>query len=718
MNRRRHLAGWLALLVVAVAAVAMAQAEPSVKPGGPPAPSAGRLATAHGFTISESHPRLWFTPERLAQARRWLAEHPFTPASSDYLHIAWKHAVAGTDCSRAIEWALKEQVPERQFSPRANGSDVARWNGLTAALVYDWCHDQLTPRQRTDLLGNVGGSGKGWNDYLAGINQQDWGSPRMTQSNYNWGNLRNDLAFGIATYSENRTAAEALLADGLVSRWSKAFVPSVAREPGGVTQEGTAYGASLLEYPIIPFVTMGLGGRNPYSETAFFQQAVFWLIYGTSPAPTASADGRPGFQLSPFSDDELFTDGGILNLRTYYQDFMTMAAGQWAASDVGRYARHWLDTVGSHPAVKPASAYLRAQGQATQAKAPGALPLDYYASGVQFLYGRKAWDGASTWFHWQLGKPLEGGGHWHADVGNLNIWRGGRWLTRETTGYSDTIAGYAGRAGGNDDSGSIIAHNGLVFGTPLYVGGTKLMPSVDAGQSVVRRLESRPGWAYADVDMTNRYRWSSNYAQYNGGAVVHVERELLFLRELETTVVLDRLTAGDVVRGTDAGKPAAGQVTTFVLHFETSPVLEDATHLTARNGDQALRVTTLVPASPVRRVVDERACAGCSRVGLHRVEIDATGSAQRYFLHVLQGRDAGAANLVATVVDSAPDRPDAGTFTLALRPPTGPETIVVFEKGRTSRGGTVRLPGAPPAPLGSSVQGIRYTDRGPEWEAR
>jgi hypothetical protein len=714
MNRRLLLAGGLVLLV---AGVASAQSQTSTKPGAT-SPPAGRFATAHGFTISEAHPRLWFTPARLAQARRWLADHPFTPAPSDHLHIAWKHAVAGADCSRAIEWALHEQVPERQFSPRANGSDVARWNGLTAALIYDWCHDQLTPGQRTDLLGNVAGSGKGWNDYLAGVNQQEWGGARMTQSNYNWGNLRNDLAFGIATFGENRSAAEALLADGLVTRWAKAFVPSAAREPGGVSQEGTAYGACVLEYPIVPFITMGLGGRDPYTETGFFEQAVFWLIYGTSPAPTASADGRAAFQLSPFSDDELFAEGGVLSRRSYYQDFMHVAAGQWNTTDVGRYAQQWLNTVGSHPSVKPASPYVRAQFQATVARPFTALPLDYYATGVQHLFGRKAWDTGSTWFHWQLGKPLEGGGHWHTDVGNLNIWRAGRWLTRESTGYSDSIAGYGGRAGGKDDSGSIIAHNGLVFGTPLYIGGTKLMPSVDAGQSVVRRLESRPGWAYADVDMTNRYRWSWNYAQHNGGAVVHVERELLFLRELETTVVLDRLTSGDVVRGIDAGKPASDQVTTFVLHFETNPVLEDATHLTARNGDQALRVTTLVPARPARRVIDERACAGCSRVGLYRVELDTAGAAQRYFLHVLQGRDVRAADVVAAVVDSAPDRPEAGTFTVSLRPATGPETTIVFEKGRTSRGGTVRLPGSPPVALGTAVQGIRYTDRGPEWEAR
>ena len=716
MSRHLREAGWLVLLV---AGVAVAQVEPSSRPAAAASPGESRIATAHGFSVREAHPRLWFTPARLAQARAWLAAHPFTPASSDHLHIAWKHAVAGTDCSKAIDWAMSQQVPERQYSPRANGSDFARWNGLTAVLVYDWCHDQLTPRQRTDFLGNLAGSGKGWNDYLAGINQQAWGGPKMTQSNYNWGSLRNDLAFGIATYAENRASAEALLTDGLVERWAKHFVPSAAREPGGVGQEGTAYGASLLEYPIIPFVSAGLGGRDLFSETGFFKQAVFWIIYGTTPAPTEGAGGEgAAYQLNPFGDDEIFADGGVLRLRNYYQDFVSVAASTWSDIDLGRYARHWVDTVGAHRSVKPASPYVSAQLSDGKALSFESLPLDYYATGVQYLYGRKAWDGASTWFLWQLGKPGEGVGHQQADTGNFNLWRGGRWLARETTGYSDTIAGYGGGSRATDDSASVIAHNGIVFGTPLYTDGVKLMPSVDAGQAVVRRLESRPGYVYADLDMTNRYRWSAQYSSYNNGAVVHVERELLFLRGLETTIVLDRLTTGDVVRGADSGKKAADQVNSFVIHFETRPTLEDDAHLTAVNGKQALRMTTLVPARPARRVIDERACAGCSRVGQHRVEIDTSGSAQRYFLHVLQARDAGGTDLVATVVDSAPDRPDGGTFTVNLKPPAGPGTTIVFDKGRTSRGGTVQLAGAPPVELGKSVQGIRYTDRGPEWNAR
>jgi hypothetical protein len=243
-----------------------------------------------------------------------------------------------------------------------------------------------------------------------------------------------------------------------------------------------------------------------------------------------------------------------------------------------------------------------------------------------------------------------------------------------------------------------------------------LMPE-SPSQTTVRRLDSQPGYVYADVDMTAQYLWPSGETQYNTGAVGHVERELLFLRDLETTLVFDRVTTGNVTVGSDKGLSAANEVNTFVIHFETNPTLEDPTHLTATNGSQALRVTTLVPSAPVaRRVINEQSCGGCSAgVGQYRVELDTSGAAQRYFLNVLQGRDATGSNLVATVVDSVPTDPTTGTFTVTLQPSAGAATTVVFNKGQTSSGGTVNLAGAGAVALRTGVQSISYTDNGPAW---
>jgi len=687
-------------------------------------------ASGTGITIPTTHPRLWWNAARLAQAKAWFAANPNVPKPTDntsadyYIDIAWRHVVAGADCIPAITFVMNEEVPAAEFLPSGNGSDYARWYGEAAFVVYDWCYDQMTAQQRADFLDNIGGSGAGWNDYLTGINQQAWGGPSMVESNYNIGNMRNDIESGIGTYWENLTAAEGFLTDGITTRWTDNFVPSVSTDTaGGVDQEGNEYAESMMQYPIIPFVTMSLDGRDIYNETEYFKEQAYWVIYETTPAPTPDvpAGTPPAYQLNPFSDDEHFVDGGVLVTGSDTQSFMNMASNYWSALDVGKYTRQWVNTVAADPATFVTPNYILAQDAQPQSKPYTSLPLDYYATAIQYLYGRKAWDTSSSYFMWQLGIAPTPVGHQHIDIGNFNLWRGGRWLSRETTGYDDVITGYGYKNYASDDTEGILAHNGIVFGTSLSpaVGYASLglMPSDNQGQTTVRRLDSQPGYVYADVDLTPQYLWPSpDYTQYNTGAVVHVERELLFLRDLETTLVFDRLTTGNVTVGSDAGLSAANEVNTFDIHFETNPTLEDAAHLTATNGAQALRLTTLVPAAPTRRVINEQSCSGCSTgVGQYRVELDTSGNAQRYFLNVLQGRDATADNIVASVVDSAPSSPTTGTFTVTLQPSVGATTTVVFNKGQTSSGGTVNLAGAGVTTLRAGVQTIRYTDSGPVW---
>jgi len=691
--------------------------------------SATPAASGFGVTIPNLHPRLWFNAARLAQAKAWLAANPKAPAPSDttsadyFIDVAWRHVVAGGDCTSAINFVLAQPIPSDEYAPSSNGSDRARWNGEAAFLVYDWCFDVLTTQQRSNILSNIAGTGAGWNNYLTGINQQRWGGPAMMQDNYNIGNMRNDIESGIGTYWENISAATGFLTDGINVRWSQYFVPSVTTSAaGGVGQEGPEYASELVQDPIIPFVTMSLNGRDIFNETEYFKEQAYWIIYGTTPAPTPNmtTGTAAAYQLNPFNDDEEFVSGGYIANRNYYQNFMNFASNYWSTLNVGKYARQWVNTVGASSTTPAASNYILGQDSQPAAMEYTSLPLDYYATGIRYLYGRTAWDTSSTYFMWQLGIPTAGVGHSHTDIGNFNLWRGGRWLSRETTGYVNTITGYGYQNEATDSTDGILAHNGILFGTYLSpsVGDLTLglMPE-SPSQTTVRRLDSQPGYVYADVDMTAQYLWPSGETQYNTGAVGHVERELLFLRDLETTLVFDRVTTGNVTVGSDKGLSAANEVNTFVIHFETNPTLEDATHLTATNGSQALRVTTLVPSAPVaRRVINEQSCGGCSAgVGQYRVELDTTGAAQRYFLNVLQGRDATGSNLVATVVDSVPTDPTTGTFTVTLQPSAGAATTVVFNKGQTSSGGTVNLAGAGAVALRTGVQSISYTDNGPAW---
>jgi hypothetical protein len=182
------------------------------------------------------------------------------------------------------------------------------------------------------------------------------------------------------------------------------------------------------------------------------------------------------------------------------------------------------------------------------------------------------------------------------------------------------------------------------------------------------------------VDLTGVYHLSS--LKDGNSAAQHDEREFWFFRDIETFVVLDRLTADTAARSR-----------TFLIHCETNPMLTDASHIKCVNGTQQLVVTSLLPAAPSSRtVVDE------SKVTMptdapdqqYRVEInDAPNATQSYLLHVLQAMDTSGTALAPKVTDSAAGTPGSGTLTVTL---DGSHSLTIT-KGATSSGGTITTGG-------------------------
>jgi len=621
------------------------------------------------------------TPARIAQVRSYLSTHPFTPKADDYLGQALLHVANGSSCSNAINFAITTDIPTSGVA-----SDEARFFGEFMILVYDWCFDVLTAGEKATLVSKL-------NTAFAALQVKDFGGPDFPENNYFWGYLRNELEWGIASKFENG-AADGFLFDALETRFSNSFKPhALTAGLGGIPHEGTEYGSAMGSYPLIPFISAGDYGRDPYAETDYFKQMVFYTIYSTTSTKTFNVtDGQSNWELLPFNDDELFVDGGIVALRDYYQDFMTFAANKWNSIPVGKYARQWTNQVGATP-----SFLIRALDTApTTTLSFTNLPLDFYGTGIKYLYGRSSWNPGATLIQVQMGEPV-GVGHAHEDLGNWDIWRGGRWLSRESTGYANVLRGYGGV--GQAGSENLIAHNTIAMNQK------SALPGIRRGPAVVRRLESRNAYTYANVDLSDIYRSDDGHPQIDDPTVSHVEREFLFLRDFEALIIFDRLavTTSSVKR-------------TFIAHFETNPAIEDANHVSSTNGSQLVRVSTLLPATPPAgyRVVNENTCAGCSSNGQYRLELDDFGATQSYFLNVLQARDAAAGNMTSFLVDSNPGNPASGTYTLTLNHPTAGTAVIVFNKGTVSAGGTVTVNGSPNT-LINGVQTISYTDNGPIW---
>jgi hypothetical protein len=638
-----------------------------------------------GFTIPTAHPRLWWNAERLVVAKTWYASKPFTPRADDMFANAFRYSLTGeaTYARKAIDLLLAKQLPAGQVLPTAIGCDECRYYGEEAAVVFDWCYDKLTAAEKTTLINR-------WNKYWSDVNQQEWGGVGMEGNNYYWGNLRNSIEWGIATFHDN-TQAQSLLNNGLQTRWANSFIPYANNVngggKGGGLGEGHVYGCTMVSYPIIPFVSMNLMGRNILQETNFFKEALINTIYSTTPAPIIKGS-QSNYRLYSYNEDDI---DYFLHERAYFGDFMLTAANYWEANPLGQYARSWVSL--TNPTI---SKFIKSVDKPGRSLALSQLPLDYYASGLGIAYGRKNWGTDGIGFHVKM-KDAVAVGHSHLDYSSFQLTRKGRWLTRETYGYYDFIKGVNGE---QLEITVADAHNTVFVGVPGNM--RSLVGYWQTAPPTVTRLESKPDYLYAALDMTDSYQSEQKPEIFENPFVDKVVREYIFIRPLESLIVFDR------IQSKSKQVPAKDVIKMALIHFETNPVIEDANHVSATIGNQVVRLTTLAPSNPTYEVVNEG-----GPVGQYRLQVKTSGVEQSYFINLLQGRDATGTNLTTSITENTT------SFVLTITHPTLGNVTVTLQKGATSTGGSFgySLTGTPStlAPFSAEVTNVGVTDDGPVW---
>ncbi|HVJ18486.1 MAG TPA: heparinase II/III family protein [Polyangiaceae bacterium] len=596
---------------------------------GSPGPEPGGV-----LAIPAEHPRLFFNAERLEGARQWFEQNPFEPGTAtdaiSATDAALHYLLTGNEDSAAsaIAWALSVEV-----DTSGNGSDIARWDGEAVILVYDWCHAAMSDADRELFV-------QRWNVYLSELNAQDWGGVGMEGNNYYLGNVRNTLEWGIATHGEN-AEAEAFLAYGLETRWRDSFLPYADEfGKGGVMHEGSAYGRRVLAYWTVPLVSASLFGRNLWDETPFFRESLYWLIYSTTPGLTEqqSGDGSVSvYETWPSNEDERWLERDLVynTAQTTLGDYLTPLLAHYAGLPVAGHVAAFLERTET----TAESRFVAAAATSEPARDLAELPLDYFAEGLGMAYAKTSWDGSASALQVQVSTPV-GVGHNHLDAGTFQLWRKGRFVTRETVGYAQLIAGYADSA---RDCRDTVGHNGL-----LYDG----RGSIDwqNGRPETLALSSGDDHFYIAMDLSEAYTIRDDQAHReqelvdglplgNPGAG-RTLREFLFIKPLETLVVLDRMEAD--------GEDPSAVTKTFLVHFPAQPEAPSPDVYLAQTGDQTLRVTTALPLGTTRRVVAEG-----GDIGQFRAEIEASGSTETLFLHVLEMRDAGEAALTIQVEQTA-----------------------------------------------------------------
>ena len=587
---------------------------------------------AFGLTIPAGHPRLVFDTGNLAAARSWYAVHPFTPRDDDPIGQALRGLLANdaASCASAVKWAVAESA-----AMRVDGTacDDCRWSGEGIILSYDWCYGMMSAGDRTTLEASV----DRWVDHWR---TQSWGGVPMHENNYYWGYLRNEIEWGMVRYDASLTFASTQLDDAFNVRLAKDFYPATG-VIGGVGQEGAQYGPYLLGYAVVPFVSAGRIGRDVFGESPYYLAGAYAYIYETTPDHAQLFTWNDNDGYLPAHADQAF----ILN-------YMTAAALNWKSAPIGGHARRWLADVGAQP-----DRFMQAIDDGSPQPIDHAgLPLDYFASGPSYLFGRSGWSASATAYMLTLGAE-DGVGHNHVDYGGFQIARGGTWLSRESVGYGNSGINVVGLGGsGSSDVRTAVAHNTVAVGTNL--------PG-DHGAPIVKRLESQAGYSFASVDLSPTF------------ASGHVARDFVFVRALETLVVFDR------------------GANVFLAHCESAPATT-AGRTVCTSGAQRLVVSSLVGSPSVQVIVE----GGMS--GQRRIEIATSGAEM---LTVLQAMDTSGTALAPALTDNG------ASYTLKL----GASISIELVKGASSTGGSITIDGAT-HPLRADVQAMSVTPSGPVWK--
>jgi hypothetical protein len=637
--------------------------------------------------VSQARPRILFTPATLARARQWFKDNPFAPRGHETEDLALQYLLSGEKGAgrTAVAWLLGFELDVSGMA-----SNDSRWSGELAALVFDWCHDLLTPDQRQMLT-------RRWTGYLRTLNAKPWGGPEMPGNNYFWGNFRNSILWGLATFHEN-PEARGLLDEALNRRWAGVFraYAATGSAAGGVPPEGSQYGRYMLSYPMIPLATLANAGIDVWQDTAFFKEALLFLVHSTTPSKTLHrTSGQRFFEVFPYNNDQFFSEGGKYFDTTDVGQFLTFFTGRFSGTPYGAWAAHLLRTTEPTRSRVVQSVALTAKPQGFER-----LPLDYHARGMDTLFMRDAWSPDAMVVNLQLG-TVEGVGHSHLDAGTFQIWRKGRWLSRETAGYTDAIASW--RGGDEVDCRLPVGHNSVLFE------GYGMANAYHEGLPKLLRLGRDDHHLFAAVDLTPVYLSTSEHIERDVNPyAVSVVREFIFVRSLGALVVHDRLVAKSGQRS------AKDAVKTFVVHFEHPPEVDTKAGIARGvHGDQVLDVKAIWPRPAFMRVVRES--KDDTDAGQHRLEIDFVGSAEVNLVHVLQARDGKAMPATTSVAETARG------LEITLTVPEKGVARMLLEKGRASVGGALAVAKSAeglsaPRPLATGIARVKVGDAGPVWQ--
>jgi hypothetical protein len=559
-------------------------------------------------------------------------------------------------------------------SPRffTEDSNRARWHGEAFALVVDWIYPSLSASDKSAIRSvflrwsqEIIERGYHHPEPVGMVNDQalfaNRSQLRWSGNNYFTAHMRNlgmmALSFDAAddandqlrNYLGNATGAWLYLFDRLSRTDSK----------GGLLPEGYEYSPQTASYAIQFLLSLKTAGADTCGQHCRLSANPFWddflsaFYHSLSPAKVQDVDA--GSSHLP----AWYGDGGEYRASDFISAFGAMGAYDILNNNSSRLqSLRWAQT---HAVPGGADRLLRRAANpddfrhailyfmlfdptASAASDPRpALPLNFYAPGLNMILARKSWDANASWFSYGL--PWGGIDHQQATGNYFEWYRNGEWLTKARNGYPDIAEGIA-----SSEFRNLIAiennrpeRDASDWRTDLWQRGSQ-WNLVASGDPVLSATSSNSHYVYALGDATALYNSSSE----NSSDVLHASRSILWLKDSDSVVVFDR-----------ANSRSDNRFKRWWLQLANPASVSANRASSTTAGGQQLQVTSLLPVAASLQAVDTNEAHIDQTAARHeimrvRLRIDAPGNPPSVrFLNVLQAANAGASMESVELVQSS-----------------------------------------------------------------
>jgi hypothetical protein len=570
----------------------------------------------------------------------------------------------------AGDTSTKYYPPFRHPNFFTEDADRPRYHGEAFPLIVDWIYPSLNAADKATIAKVF----TRWGDEIIkrgyhhpepiGVTRntiltENREQVRWAGNNYFAAHMRNlgmlsmaldptDSTPALQGYLANATGAWLFLFDHLIRTDSK----------GGLLPEGFEYSPQTASYAI-QFLwalhTAGEADTAKHGAHVVLRDNPFWddfvkaYFHSISPAPKNTDEG-PQYQPSFYGDSQRY------HLSDFIDAMGALAAYDRATANASRIeAVRWLQThtapggqarllnrVSNPETFRQAILYfmLFDPTQSAAADPRPALPLNYFAPGMNKLFSRSNWGTDAAWFHYNLSwNKID---HQHADGNHFEYYRKGEWLTKARIGYANIGEGIASSEFRNTlalQNAKPAERSDDDWRIDLWKRGSQ-WNLVSTGDPTLMAHSTHADYVYASGDATHLY----NAEREKSTEIAHASRDIVWLKP-DHIVVFDR-----------ADSPAT-RFKRWWLQLPSVPSISGNIAKASTASGQQLHVQSLLPVGAKLRSDNGRSelidnTTAADEMMKERLMVEAPAADKVRFLHVLQGADKGVAADVATLVRS------------------------------------------------------------------